>query len=259
LEIYLFVERDSWLHRLDPRTKVAMLTAIVLLAVAGDQLWLPLSLFVLALLGIHHARAWRSLWRIRVILAAIIIVSTIVWSLFATGVTPLFGPVQVESLLFGITTGIKLAAMVTASIAWLSTTRNEEVAAGFVAMGVPYRVAFAFSAALRMVPTFAGAGMTIAQAQRARGLDLDAGGPIARIRTYLPLLVPVFGTALRSVHHQSMALESRGFGARGKRTTLLQLRMGPVDWVATAVAVAGMVVGVWVFWTEALALPGLLR
>jgi energy-coupling factor transport system permease protein len=259
VEIYLYVERDSWLHRRDPRAKFFALAAIVLLAVAGDQLWLPLSLLILGLVGIHTSGAWRSLWKVRTVLIAIVAVSTIIWALFATGDTPLWGPVQVESVLFGITTGMKLAAMIVAAITWLSTTRNEEIAAGFVRMGAPYRVAFAFSAALRMVPTFAGAGMTIAQAQRARGLDLEAGGPIARMRTYLPLLIPVFGTALRSVNHQAMALEARGFGAQRERTSLLELRMGIVDWFVLVVSVAGIALGLWVFVTDALAMPGLHR
>jgi energy-coupling factor transport system permease protein len=259
MEIYLYVDRDSWLHRRDPRAKFFALAAIVLLAVAGDQLWLPLTLLVLGLVGVQIARAWRSLWKVRVVLIAIVVVSTIVWSFFARGETPLWGPVQVEGLLFGLATGTKLAAMIVAAITWLSTTRNEEIAAGFVAMGIPYRVAFAFSAALRMVPTFAGAGMTIAQAQKARGLDLDAGGPIARMKTYLPLLIPVFGTALRSVNHQAMALEARGFGAQKERTTLLQLRMGAVDWAVLVLSIVGIVVGIWVFVTSALPMPGLLR
>jgi len=259
VDVYLYVERDTWLHRLDPRAKFIALFSVIFLAVAGDQPWLPLGLQLLSLWGIHAAGAWRSLARIRVILIAIFVVSMVVWTFFSGGDTPVLGPLYLESLLFGFATGLKLTATITASVLWLSTTRNEEIAAGMVAMGVPHRMAFAFSAALRMVPTFIGAGMTIVQAQRARGLDSDVGGPIRRIRAYLPLLVPIFASALRSAGQQAMALEARGFGAGRKRTRFLPLHMEVGDWVLVGLALVGIALGLWIAITGAFRIPGLIR
>lgn len=259
MSVYLHVDRNSVLHRLDPRPKFLMVVAVILLAVAGDHPLLPAILQVAALAGIHVAGAWSSLRRVRTILIAIFGVSLLVWTFFAEGTTPLVGPVELESLLFGLSTGLKLSATITASVVWLSTTRNEEITVGFIRMGVPYRVAFAFSSALRMVPTFVGAGMTIVQAQRSRGLDVESGNIFARMRKYLPLVVPVFVTALRSANQLAMALEARGFGAQKERTFLLQLRLRPLDWVVTSMATAGMVAGAVIIVTGGLQLPGLLR
>ena len=96
---------------------------------------------------------------------------------------------------------------------FLSTTRNEEIATGLARLGIPYRFAFAVSTALRLVPTIAATGSTISQAQRSRGLDLESGNVIERIRKYMPLLIPVFVSTIRSTNVFSMALESKGFGA----------------------------------------------
>jgi len=52
-----------------------------------------------------------------------------------------------------------------------------------------YPVAFALSTALRLVPTFVGAGATIIQAQRSRGLDLDKGN-IFRLGLSLGAVIP---------------------------------------------------------------------
>jgi energy-coupling factor transport system permease protein len=259
VDVYLYVERDTRLHRLDPRTKFALLVAAILLAVAGDHPALPLALQVLALVGIHAAGAWRSLLRVKVILVAIFLVSVVVWTFFSGGETPIAGPLQMESLMFGVATGLKLTGTITASVLWLSTTRNEEIAAGMVAMGTPHRMAFAFSAALRMVPTFVGAGLVIVQAQRARGLEVDAGGPIRRLRAYAPLVVPIFASALRSASHQAMALEARGFGARSPRTRFLPLAMRSLDWLLVALSLVGIVTAVWIAATGALRIPGLIR
>jgi energy-coupling factor transport system permease protein len=126
---------------------------------------------------------------------------------------------------------------------FLSTTRNEEITAALLRLGLPYRAAFAFSTALRLVPTFVGAGSTIAEAQRSRGLDLDKGNILERIRKYVPLMVPVLLTALRSTDQFAMALESKGFGARPQRTFLLQLRMRAIDWAFVFVTMAAVLVG----------------
>lgn len=244
MSVYLFVERDSILHRLDPRPKFLAVVAIIFLAVSSEHPLLPAVLQAGALLGIWVAGAWSSLRRVRTILVAIFLVSLVVWTFVSQGTTPLLGPIELESVLFGLSTGLKLSATISASVVWLSTTRNEEITAGFIRMGLPYRVAFAFSSALRMVPTFVGAGTTIVQAQQSRGLDVEAGNVFTRMKKYLPLMVPVFAAALRSAQQMAMALEARGFGAQKERTSLLQLRLGPLDVVVTALAIAGMVAGV---------------
>ena len=62
---------------------------------------------------------------------------------------------------------------------------------------------------------------TVVQAQQARGLDLKSGNVFQRARKYVPLLVPIFVYAIRDTDLLSMALESKGFGMRGRRTEYL--------------------------------------
>ena len=75
----------------------------------------------------------------------------------------------------------------------------------------------------------AATGSTIGQAQRSRGLDLESGNIIQRIRKNTPLLIPVFVSTIRSTNVFSMALESKGFGASPKRTYFLRIAMGRSD------------------------------
>ncbi|MDQ5854227.1 MAG: energy-coupling factor transporter transmembrane protein EcfT, partial [Chloroflexota bacterium] len=133
------------------------------------------------------------------------------------------------------------------------------ITTGFIRMGVPYRIAFAFSAALRMVPTLVDSMTTIMQAQRARGVDLEIGTVFARIRAHLPLVVPVFISVLRSARHLAMALEAKGFGAQRERTYLLELRMRPIDWAVSGLAVVGMGAAIAVLVFDLARLGGLTR
>jgi energy-coupling factor transport system permease protein len=228
----LYLARDTFVHRLDPRTKMLLLLGTFVLAfVFLDPLYLA-GVMALVLLFGYLAESLANLRRVWFILVAITIVSTVLWALFGSGQTPLFLFVEWEALLYGIAIALRIDITVVAGMIFLSVTRNEEIATGLARLGIPYRFAFAVSTALRLVPTIAATGSTIGQAQRSRGLDLESGNVLERIRNYVPLLVPVFISTIRSTNVFSMALESKGFGAGSKRTFFLRISFGWRDAVA---------------------------
>ena len=137
-----------------------------------------------------------------------------------------------------------MVLMISAGVVLISTTRNEELVLGLIKLGVPYRVGFAISTALRLVPTIASSTVTISQAQRSRGLDLDSGNLIARIKKFLPLLVPVFISTIRSTNIFAMALESKGFGARENRTNYLRLKMQKSDYIVLGLVIVFVIASV---------------
>ena len=228
----LYLDRDTFVHRLDPRTKMLLLLGTFVLAfVFLEPRYLAGGMALVLLFG-YLAKSLANLRRIWFILVAIAVVSTVLWALFGSGQTPLFFFVEREALLYGIAVALRIDITVVAGMIFLSVTRNEEIATGLARLGIPYRFAFAVSTALRLVPTIAATGSTISQAQRSRGLDLDSGNALERIRKYVPLLVPVFISTIRSTNVFSMALESKGFGASSKRTFFLRISFGWHDAVA---------------------------
>src|SRR5215216_1812409 len=240
----LYLDRDTWVHRLDPRTKIFLLLGMFALPFVFLNPLYVLGVLALVLYFGYLAESLVNLWRIWFVLFMIIVVTPILWSIVGSGRTPLFLFVEREALLYGLSATQRIVITVIAGMIFLSTTRNEEVAIGLVRLGIPYRFAFAVSTALRLVPTIVATGLTISQAQRSRGLDLKSGSVVQRIRKYVPLLVPVFVSTIRSTNVFSMALESKGFGASPKRTFFLQTAMGRRDVlvvVAFAVLLAGSV------------------
>jgi energy-coupling factor transport system permease protein len=234
----LYLDRDTFVHRLDPRMKMVLLLGMFVLAfVFLDPLYLA-GVMALVLLFGYLAESLVNLRRIWFILVAIAVVSTVLWALFGSGQTPLFLFVEREALLYGIAVALRIDITVVAGMIFLSVTRNEEIATGLARLGIPYRFAFAVSTALRLVPTIAATGSTIGQAQRSRGLDLESGNVLERIRNYVPLLVPVFISTIRSTNVFSMALESKGFGAGQKRTFFLRISFEWRDAVALVVFAA---------------------
>lgn len=226
MNLYLYLDKGTIIHRLDPRAKIFILFFSFAIPLLNDHpLWVGGALTLILLYG-AWAKSLGNLKRISSILFFIFLFSTLVWTFFAKGADPIFWRVSKQSILYGLGTGLKLDAMIIAGMIFLSTTKNEEIAQGLIMLGLPYPAAFAFSTALRLVPTFVGAGATISQAQRSRGLDIDSGSFLEKVKKYIPLLVPIFLTAIRSTDQLAMALEGKGFGARAKRTFYLRFRWG---------------------------------
>lgn len=234
---YLYEAKESPIHRLDPRTKILMLLAGFVIALVPSSLLHALGVLALVAVYVTLAQSWGAVARIRKFLLIITIFTIIIWGLLPRGDDVLLLFIRRESVAFGILAAIKIDAILIMGIVFLATTRNEEIMIGLVKMGVPYVMCFAFSMALRLVPTFAQTGATVVEAQRSRGLEFETGSLLSRMKAYIPLMAPIFLVSIRNANLMAMALEARGFGVGKKRTFLIQLRMQKSDWVALAVTV----------------------
>ena len=222
----LFLDRDTWVHRLHPLVRLlGMLAVFVSAFVVERPLWqIPLLVPLVALLW--WTEAWRNVWRLRLLFLLAFVMTVLVWTFFygPDGQAPLvaWGPVLVSRTApwFGLGMALKLELFLGVGILFLSTTRIEDFAYALTRLGMPYRVGFTMTMAFRLVPVFVDAATTVVQAQRCRGLDFERGGPWQRARRYVPVIVPVFMGALRRADQMAMALDARGFQRGAARTVL---------------------------------------
>jgi energy-coupling factor transport system permease protein len=242
MQASVYLDKGTFVHRLDPRAKMAALVMFFTVALAFNHPAYCAGAWGAVLLAAIASRGLGNLWRIRGLLVLLLIFAAVLWPFFVKGSTVVLhvGPLSAsrESLLYGLAVGLRLSAMVAAGMIFVSTTMIEELAHGLRKLGLPYAVSFALAAAVRLVPTFLGSSASVVEAQKSRGLDLESGNVLARLRKHIPVLVPVFVTAIRTTDLTAMALESKGFGARRRRTYYLELRMRPADWVCIVFALA---------------------
>jgi len=254
MALTLYVPAATPLHRLHPVTKLAGLAAFVVAAFLVDRplVIAPLAAGVFVLLRL--ADGFRNVRRLAPMFVVVLGFTVVVWTLFYQG----FGVPTRAGFDYGLSTGIRLDTFFAAGILFLTTTRVEEVAYGLGRLGVPYAVGFTMTLAFRLVPIFFDSAVSVLQAQRCRGLELGRGGPVVRLRRFVPILVPVLIGAIRRADRVAMALELRGFNSGRPRTTYLRARAGSRDVVAGAVAFATVAayVAIWASGVGALhALP----
>jgi energy-coupling factor transport system permease protein len=101
-----------------------------------------------------------------------------------------------------------------------------------VRLGLPYNAGLVLAISLRYIPTFYGLYNTVSEAQQARALDLTKGSFLHRLRQYLPILVAMLISALRTADKLARALESRALGYTGaQRSSYRDIAFRPVDYV----------------------------
>jgi energy-coupling factor transport system permease protein len=113
----------------------------------------------------------------------------------------------------------RIAAMLTASLLFVTTTHPGDVLASLDAAGVSPAVGYLIASPLLLLEPFSKRTRAIRDAQRARGMNLT-GTWKARVRALPALLVPLVTLALSDLDHRAMVLESRAFGGEKRRTVL---------------------------------------
>jgi energy-coupling factor transport system permease protein len=109
------------------------------------------------------------------------------------------------------------------------TTSPDDLSLALEQSHIPYEFCFAFTTAVRFVPVLAIEAQTIMDAQKSRGLELEKGNFLKRIRNYIPILIPLIVGAIRRSLELAEAMESRAFGAKKKRTNLYRLQLKRTD------------------------------
>lgn len=235
---YLYIEEDTFMHRMDPRVKlIFMLLSFFELSFITEQIWIACILLVLQVVLMILAKSISTLKRVRIVIVMLSLLNFISWVLFTRGPTKIWWFITFESVCQGISAAVRIISGVVVALLILSTTRNEEIVQGMIKLGMPYRGAFAFSSALRMVPTFLNSVFTVIAAQKSRGLDFENGRIGERLKKIFPMVVPSFLVALRSTDPFTMAIEAKGFSSKTKRTSYFKLKMKSSDWIFLIVSI----------------------
>lgn len=239
-----YVKGDSILHRLDPRTKIfGMLAIMVALFFVNN--WIGLVYAAVVVFAVllasqvplkFYIRGVKPLRWILLFTAAIQIFLTpgeIIWQWGILHITA-------EGVRLAIFMCVRLVLLVmTTSVLTLTTTpivltdAVENLLSPFKRIGVPaHELAMMMTIALRFIPLLADETEKIMAAQKARGAAFDEGGLMDRARALLPILVPLFLSAINRASELAMAMEARCYHGGEGRTRLHELHYENRDRVA---------------------------
>jgi len=234
----------SPIHNLDPRVKFIYVCAVFVAAILFGEILPLIALFLMSIPFVLLAgvqKEWLRSLRGAAFLAAFIFLVNIASSFFTSGYVLTAVAVETAAAMT-----LRFVVLVESFSVFFLTTSPDHLGLALEQSRVPYEFAFAFTTAVRFVPVLAEEAQTIMDAQKARGLELEKGGFLKRIRNYVPVLIPLIVSAIRRSLELAEAMESRAWGATKKRTNLYALKLHRGDFALLAINVAVLAVAIYV-------------
>lgn len=234
---------NSFLHRLDPRTKILI--------------------FLFDIVAIFIAKTVYSYAVLTALTFLIMIISKVPVKMYFKGLKPILYIIVFTALLnlfltkgehkitvYGYNTGmtvegaivaakmaVRLVLLIIGSCALTYTTSPMALTDGIEKLLKPlsalrfptHELAMMMSIAIKFVPTLIEETDKIIKAQQARGASFDTGSIFKRAKSLIPMLVPLFISAFRRADELAIAMESRCYTGGDGRTRLNEIKFTKTD------------------------------
>jgi energy-coupling factor transport system permease protein len=222
---FIFRRGTSAYHRLDPRVK--LLNSLLMFAT---------TLLV------------RSLYELAAVLAFMIAVAAIATVLRRVARTMAFTAlfsafiffinfVVTRNLETSLLYATRFIGIVVSTSLFFITTSPDELEQVMKTFRLPRDIIFAFVTAVRFIPVMFLDTIQIMDAQKSRGLELDRGNLLRRVRNMIPILIPLVVNSVVRSGELAEAMESRAYGAVPHPTSLVEYKANATDKVVAVAAV----------------------
>ncbi|MBR0438388.1 MAG: energy-coupling factor transporter transmembrane protein EcfT [Clostridia bacterium] len=255
-----YVDKDTFLHRLDPRTKFVFLVAMAILTSITK------SLVALLFLGVFFLVIWIScgilkemiqlLKKLKILLIFIFLL-WFVLGLFEEppvdyGMIIYKGSIGPVSICFdwydfykGAVYVLRIYLMIASFFMILITTNFSEMILGLCKWHVPYSIAFAVGLIFQIIPIVIGELNAIMEAQSSRGLEIEQCGWATKVKNYIIFSFPLFFRVIGKGQAISLAMHYYKLDFSRKRSSYKTIKASKRDVifsVATLIAIAVTVV-----------------
>ena len=231
-----YIPGNSIIHRLDPRSKLLAMFLFILLIFWANNLVTNLLLFVFVFSLVLLSKVPLKFFLKGIQSMVFIIAFTTLFQLFLTsgGATIFrFAFVRIteaglsqagiifsrfiliiffSTLLTLTTTPLSLSYAVES---WLKPLKVFKVPA--------HEIGLMLSMSLRFVPTLMDDTTRIMNAQRARGVDFGEGKLVQKVKSIIPILIPLFASSFKRADALAIAMEARGYNGGEGRTRFRRL------------------------------------
>ena len=243
---------NSLVHRFDPRLKLVLTVAyIVLLFAASNPLGLTLSILFLGVMYKVAKIPVKMIGKSLKPILPIVLFTAVLNLFFVSGEgDPLvhfwFLSIYVEGVRYAVLMAVRVMALIAGTSLLTYTTSPivltdaiEQLLKPLGKLHFPvHELAMMMSIALRFIPTLIEETDKIMNAQKARGAQLDTGKMTDRVKALVPVLIPLFISAFRRADELAMAMECRCYRGGTGRTRLKVLRCEKQDYIDLAVCIA---------------------
>jgi len=228
-----YVETGSPLHRLSGVTKFLLFLYWITLALLTFDYRIIGSMLILGILLLILTRVPFRVYRPFALFMIFVVIFNATWifvfspeqgEIYIGGRTVLFSLTERytltrETLWYLLTVASKYLTIFPMALVFILTTHPTEFAASLSRLGVPYKISYSVSLALRYLPEVTKDFVNIMHSQQARGVDLTKNVSFARrFKNVTAILIPLILSSLDKTDTISNAMELRGFGKMKNRS-----------------------------------------
>ena len=237
-----YLPLTSIIHNMDPRAKIGamllMMVAIFIPAGYTGYIIIGIAVVLTALLAkLKLSFLCRAMKPMLFMLSFLLIINLLVVRSGDVLITIGSWNIYTDALTQTLYIVIRLALMIMITTILTATTKPLELTLGiedllkpFKVIGVPaHDIAMMISIALRFIPTLIEETQRIMKAQASRGVDMENGKLMEKVKAILSLIVPLFVSAFQRAEELAYAMEARGYIPSRPRTRYKQLKMHGKD------------------------------
>lgn len=227
---------DSVLHRLDPRVKLmgTLVFIISLFLFENFTGYIIATIFLVSVILLSKVPFGFMVRGLKAIVVLLLI--TVIINLFATPGEVVWSFWRLSITREGIHTAVfmmlRLIYLIIGSSVMTLTTTPKSLTDGLEKSLSPlnrikvpvHEIAMMMSIALSFIPILLEETDKIMKAQMARGADFESGNVFRRVKSLVPLLVPLFVSAFRRAGDLAMAMEARCYRGGTGRTKMKPLK-----------------------------------
>lgn len=263
---FVYVPKDSPLHRLHPMPKFFILITINLLAWIIEAPVPLLSILILALMSFRIARI--PLRKMAKFLVVVVLITQGIMASYLLGSTipgeviyyrlPWGAYASEMTLLYAFTMVLRFVVMLVGSTLILATIKDRDVIYALASTRLPYAFSFVVNLAFRTMSIFFEDFFKVRDAMILRGTDFSGGSPVAKAKKYVHIGVPLAVLAVRRMIEMTYTIEAKGFTLAARRTYYHEYKFRKTDVFLSALLVTLVVVAIVAkWWLGLLTFPGL--
>ncbi len=241
---------DSFIHRLDPRSKmiVTMVLMSSLLLTFRPLLMILVALILLVAVlasGIPISLILKNMRPLLWLFAFTIIIhlfwtsGRVLWQ-----VPVIHATITYEGMKMGIVYTLRLGLLIVIAALLTLSTSPIELTDGLEKLGAPlkrlrlpvHEMALMLALSLRFIPTLMEEAQRIRNAQLSRGAAFS-GTLVNKIRGLVPMMIPLFVSAFRRADELALAMDARCYTGGDGRSSYIRLQFRLADYIVLGMAV----------------------
>ena len=241
-----YIPGESFIHKLDPRTKILISFLFIISLFIVDKFVGYIFVVAFLALVVYIAKIsprylYKGLKPVFLLIALTAILNIFMLRegrlIFHIG----FIKIYESGIRTAVFMAIRLILLIMGTSVLTLTTSPIELTDGIerllkpIGKEIAHELAMMMTIALRFIPTLIDETDKIMKAQKARGADFETGGLIQKAKSLIPLLVPLFISSFRRADELAMAMEARCYRGGAGRTRMKVLNFTSKDFIAFGV------------------------